>query len=102
MAPQSGAQIVRDFLASNKIKYVFGNPGTTEKTFLAALAGAETEYILALHESSATGIAAGYALITNKAAVVNIQKGPLKGQNQCTANKDMRVKSVILSNIILL
>ena len=76
MALQSGAQIVRDFLSSNEIKYVFGNPGTTETTFLAALDGAETEYILALHESSATGIAAGYALITNKAAVVNIHTYP--------------------------
>lgn len=76
MALQSGAQIVRDFLSSNEIKYVFGNPGTTETTFLAALAGAKTEYILALHESSATGIAAGYALITNKAAIVNIHTYP--------------------------
>lgn len=76
MESQSGAQIVRDFLSSNEIKYVFGNPGTTETTFLAALAGAKTEYILALHESSATGIAAGYALITNKPAVVNIHTYP--------------------------
>jgi benzoylformate decarboxylase len=76
MELQSGAQIVRDFLSSNEIEYVFGNPGTTETTFLAALAGAKTEYILALHESSATGIAAGYALITNKPAVVNIHTYP--------------------------
>ena len=76
MAKHSGAQIVRDFLASNEIEYVFGNPGTTETTFLAALADAKTEYILALHESSATGIAAGYALIKNKPAVVNIHTYP--------------------------
>ena len=76
MATLSGAQIVRDFLASNEIEYVFGNPGTTETTFLAALADAKTEYILSLHESSATGIAAGYALIKNKPAVVNIHTYP--------------------------
>ncbi|MCD8537195.1 MAG: thiamine pyrophosphate-binding protein [Burkholderiaceae bacterium] len=76
MATQSGAQIVQDFLACNDIEYVFGNPGTTETTFLAALAGAKTQYILALHESSATGIAAGYALIKNKPAVVNIHTYP--------------------------
>lgn len=76
MATRSGAQIVKDFLSSNEIEYVFGNPGTTETTFLAALDDTKTEYILALHESSATGIAAGYALIKNKPAVVNIHTYP--------------------------
>jgi len=72
----SGGGILRQFLDTNKISYIFGNPGTTETTFLAALAGSKTEYILALHESSATGIAAGYALITKKPAVVNIHTYP--------------------------
>lgn len=76
MAQSNGGEIVCQFLASQEIPYVFGNPGTTETTFLAALAGSKAEYILSLHESSATGIAAGYALITGKPAVVNIHTYP--------------------------
>ncbi len=72
----SGGAILRQFLEINQISYVFGNPGTTETTFLSALSGSKTEYILSLHESSATGIAAGYALITKKPAVVNIHTFP--------------------------
>jgi thiamine pyrophosphate-dependent enzyme len=47
-------------------KFVFGNPGTTETTFLAAVAASKATYVLSLHESSAVGIAAGYALVTGK------------------------------------
>lgn len=72
----SGGEILREFLSTNEIKYIFGNPGTTETTFLASLKDSKTEYILALHESSATGIAAGYALITKQPAIVNIHTYP--------------------------
>src|SRR5262249_2454389 len=41
-----------------------------------AVAASKSTYILALHESSAVGIAAGYALITGKPAVVSLHTYP--------------------------
>src|SRR5262249_13881833 len=55
---------------------VFGNPGTTETTFLAAVAASKATYVLALHKSSAVGVAAGYALMTGKPSVVSLHTYP--------------------------
>lgn len=73
---RTGAELVRDFIAANEIEYVFGNPGTTETTFLAALAGSQARYVLALNEPSAVGIAAGYSLATGKTAMVSLHTYP--------------------------
>ena len=70
---RTGGELVQDFLATFEIPYGFGNPGTTETTFLAAVAASKATYVLALHESSAVGIAAGYALVTGKPAVASLQ-----------------------------
>jgi thiamine pyrophosphate-dependent acetolactate synthase large subunit-like protein len=61
---QTGGELIQDFLGAFEVPYVFGNPGTTETTFLAAVAASKASYVLALHESSAVGIAAGYAMGT--------------------------------------
>jgi benzoylformate decarboxylase len=76
MADRTGGDLIRDFLGTFDIPYVFGNPGTTETTFLAAVAASKATYILALHESSAVGIAAGYALITGKPSIVSLHTYP--------------------------
>jgi benzoylformate decarboxylase len=73
---RTGAELVQDFVAAFEIEYVFGNPGTTETTFLAALAGSSATYVLALNEPSAVGIAAGYALATGKTAMVGLHTYP--------------------------
>ncbi len=73
---KTGANLVQDFLRTNEVEYVFGNPGTTETTFLAALAETDVTYVLAVHESSAVGIAAGYALISRKPSVVSLHTYP--------------------------
>ena len=73
---RTGAQLVQDFISVNEIEYVFGNPGTTETTFLAALAGSRATYVLALNEPSAVGIAAGYSLVTGKTAMVSLHTYP--------------------------
>jgi benzoylformate decarboxylase len=75
-AERTGGELIGDFLATFDIPYVFGNPGTTETTFLAAVAASKSTYVLALHESSAVGIAAGYALVTGKPAVVSLHTYP--------------------------
>ena len=38
MTERTGGELIQDFLATYKIPFVFGNPGTTETTFLAAIA----------------------------------------------------------------
>ena len=40
---------------------IFGNPGSTEVSFLTDLP-ADIEFVLGLHEGSAVGIASGYAI----------------------------------------
>ena len=76
MAARTGGELIQDFLSTYEIPYVFGNPGTTETTFLAAISASKATYVLSLHESSAVGIAAGYALITGKPSIVSLHTYP--------------------------
>lgn len=75
-ATKTGAELIQDFVATTDVEYVFGNPGTTETTFLAALAGSQATYVLALNEPSAVGIAAGYSLATGKTPMVSLHTYP--------------------------
>jgi benzoylformate decarboxylase len=66
-----------EMMARKGVRYVFGNPGTTELPLLDQFAARdEISYILALHEDSALGIAAGHAEATGRAAVVNLHTNP--------------------------
>jgi len=76
MKERTGGELIQDFLQTFELPYVFGNPGTTETTFLAAISASKATYVLALHESSAVGIAAGYALMTGKPSVVSLHTYP--------------------------
>jgi benzoylformate decarboxylase len=72
-----GRDILLEVLASEGVRYVFGNPGTTELPFMDSLAGApQIEYLLALHESVAIGMADGYAQVTRRPAFVNLHTAP--------------------------
>ena len=73
---KTGAELVQDFISTNDIDYVFGCPGTTETTFLAAIAGSSASYILGLTEPTVVGIAAGYSLATGKTAMVSLHTYP--------------------------
>lgn len=50
---------------------VFGNPGSTEETWLKEFPR-DFRYVLALQEASVVGMADGYAQATGKAALVNL------------------------------
>jgi benzoylformate decarboxylase len=76
MAARTGGELIQDFLGTYEVPYVFGNPGTTETTFLAAISASNATYVLSLHESSAVGIAAGYALVTGKPSIVSLHTYP--------------------------
>ncbi|MFY9571110.1 MAG: thiamine pyrophosphate-binding protein, partial [Blastocatellia bacterium] len=77
MPEMTGAQAMFEFMVREGVRYVFGNPGTTELPLMDLFAARdEIKYILALHEDSALGIAAGYAEATGKPAVVNLHTNP--------------------------
>lgn len=73
---RTGAELVQDFVATNQIDFVFGCPGTTETTFLAALAESKAKYVLGLTEPTVVGVAAGYALATGRTAMVSLHTYP--------------------------
>jgi benzoylformate decarboxylase len=77
MKEMTGAEAMFEFMVREGVRYVFGNPGTTELPLMDLFAARdEIKYILALHEDSALGIAAGYAEATGKPAVVNLHTNP--------------------------
>ncbi|MDH2351246.1 benzoylformate decarboxylase [Bradyrhizobium sp. SSUT18] len=64
-------QATLDLLRSFGIKKVFGNPGSTELPFLSDWPE-DIDYVLALQEASAVGMADGYAQATRNAGFVNL------------------------------
>jgi benzoylformate decarboxylase len=64
-------QATLDLLRSFGITKVFGNPGSTELPFLSDWPG-DIDYVLALQEASAVGMADGYAQATRNAGFVNL------------------------------
>ena len=96
MAARTGGELIQDFLEAYDIPFVFGNPGTTETAFLAAVAASKATYVLALHESSAVGIAAGYAMITGTPAIVSLHTYP------GLANGMFNMRNALMSGVPLL
>ncbi|MFL6275890.1 MAG: thiamine pyrophosphate-binding protein [Blastocatellia bacterium] len=77
MAEMNGAQAMYEMMVRQQVRYVFGNPGTTELPLMDLFAArSEIDYILALHEDSALAVAAGYADASRRAAVVNLHTNP--------------------------
>lgn len=64
-------QVTFDLLRKLDITTVFGNPGSTEETFLKDFPS-DFQYIQTLHESSAVAAADGYAQGMRKVAMVNV------------------------------
>jgi benzoylformate decarboxylase len=60
-----------DLLRTLGLTTIFGNPGSTEETFLQDFPE-DFEYVLALQEASALAMADGFAQATGKPALVNL------------------------------
>lgn len=70
---RSGIEALLEMLADCGVRYLFGNPGTTELPLMDALVGHERiEYILALQEIPVMAIADGYAQASGSPGVVNL------------------------------
>ncbi|MFL2762800.1 MAG: thiamine pyrophosphate-binding protein, partial [Dehalococcoidia bacterium] len=73
MKSKEGKYILLEALKKQDVKYIFGNPGTTETAIMDALENyPEFEYILTVQESVAMGMADAYARATKKPAFVNL------------------------------
>jgi thiamine pyrophosphate-dependent acetolactate synthase large subunit-like protein len=77
MTRMTGKQALIEQLQADGTRYVFGNPGTTEQGFMDALQDqSQLEFILALHEGVAVGVADAYARVTRKPAFVELHIAP--------------------------
>jgi benzoylformate decarboxylase len=73
----AGRYAMLEQLVAQGTRYIFGNPGTTEQGFMDALQDfPQLEYILALHEGVATGIADGYARACGAPAFLQLHINP--------------------------
>ena len=69
----NGIQAFLDLLAGCDVKYLFGNPGTTELPLNDALVtDRRFQYILGLQEVPVMAMADGYAMASRKLGVVNL------------------------------
>ena len=66
--------VTYDLLRSLGLTTVFGNPGSTEETFLKNFPDDFT-YVLGLQEASVLAMADGFAQSTGKPALVNVHTG---------------------------
>lgn len=64
-----------EWMRARDIRYVFGNPGSTELPFLVGLPEG-VRYVLALQESIALAMADGYAQASGKPALINLHVAP--------------------------
>ncbi len=69
---QAREALIRQLIADG-VKYIFGNPGTSEESINDTLTDfPEIEYILCLHETMAVSMAQAYARATQKPAFVQL------------------------------
>ena len=77
MARMSGKRALFEQLVADKVRHVFGNPGTTEQGFMDLLQDyPQIEYLLALHEGVAVCMADAYARFTRRPAFVEVHIAP--------------------------
>ena len=72
----NAAAVLMQILRASGVRYLFGNPGTTELPFLDALPDSGLEYVVALQEATAVAAADGYAQASGRAGVVNLHVLP--------------------------
>lgn len=69
----SGIQAFLELLAGFNVRYIFGNPGTTELPLNDALVGDDRfQYILGLQEVPVMGMADGFSMASGQLGVVNL------------------------------
>ena len=90
------AQVLMEILRAEGVRYLFGNPGTTELTFLDALPDSGLEYILALQEATAVAAADGYAQASGTVGVVNLHVAPGVAKGLSILHNACRAKTALV------
>ncbi len=73
MKNMTGKKALLEMLRLEGVRYIFGNPGTSESPFIDALDDfPDLNYVLVLQEGVAVGMADGYARATGEAAFVQL------------------------------
>jgi benzoylformate decarboxylase len=94
MTRLSGRYAMIEQLLAEGVRYVFGNPGTTEQGFMDVLQDyPQLEYILALHEGVAVGVADGYARATGRPAFIQLHITPGLGNAMGMLYNSHRVRT---------
>ena len=77
MIEMTGKQALLEQLVAEGVQHVFGNPGTSEQPFMDLLQDyPQLQYVLALHEATAVGMADGYAWASGRPAFVQLHIAP--------------------------
>ena len=72
-----GRDLVFELLEQQAIPFLFGNPGTTELPLVDGCNDhTSVQYVMALHEDIAVGMAMGFARASGKLGVVNLHVAP--------------------------
>ena len=73
LAARRGASVLLEVLRSEGVRYLFGNPGTTELPLMDALLETpDISYIWALQEASVVAMADGYAHAARRPGFINL------------------------------
>ena len=73
---RTGKRAILEQFRADGFRYMFGNPGTVEQGFLDELADVDgLDYVLAMQEAAAVGIADGYARATGGPALLQLHSG---------------------------
>jgi benzoylformate decarboxylase len=77
MTLMAGRKAIMEIFQAEGVRYIFGNPGTTELGFIDIIQDyPQIQYIVALQEGVALGIAHMYASASGKTGVVNLHVAP--------------------------
>src|SRR2546428_7828053 len=90
------AAVLMQILRAAGVRYLIGNPGTTELPFLDALADSGLEYVLGLQEATAVAAADGYAQATGTIGVVNVHVAPGLANGLSILHSAARAKTPLL------
>ncbi|MBI4268810.1 MAG: thiamine pyrophosphate-binding protein [Candidatus Rokubacteria bacterium] len=90
------ASVLMEVLHAAGVRYLFGNPGTTELPFLDALPDSGLEYVLALQEATAVAAADAYAQATGRHGVANVHVAPGLANGLSILHNAARAKSPLV------
>src|SRR5471032_224596 len=94
----NGAESLLRTLVGSGVNVCFGNPGTSEMHFVAALDNVEgMRPVLCLFEGVATGAADGYARMTGKPASTLLHLGAGLGNGLANLHNAKRAQSPVVN-----